>query len=52
MTITTKATEDARDWYAKRAAGWSQEQLEAAIVTRLHQRQAAAISKLRAYARG
>jgi predicted nuclease of restriction endonuclease-like (RecB) superfamily len=43
VTITAKATEDARDWYAERAAAWSQEQLEAAIATRLHQRQAAAI---------
>lgn len=44
MTITTKATEDARDWYAERAAAWSHEQLEAAIATRLHQREAAAIT--------
>ena len=44
VTITAKATEDARDWYAERAAAWSQEQLEAAIATRLHQREAAAIT--------
>jgi predicted nuclease of restriction endonuclease-like (RecB) superfamily len=43
VTITATATEDARDWYAERAAAWSQEQLEAAIATRLHERQAAAI---------
>jgi predicted nuclease of restriction endonuclease-like (RecB) superfamily len=44
VTIATKATHDARDWYAERAAAWSQEQLEAAIATRLHQREAAAIT--------
>ena len=44
VTITAKATEDTRDWHAERAAAWSQEQLEAAIETWLHQREAAAIS--------
>ena len=44
VTIATKATHDARDWYAERAAAWSQEQLEAAIATHLHQREAAAIT--------
>ena len=32
-TIATKAT-DARDWYAERAAAWSQDQLEPAIASR------------------
>ena len=44
VTITAKATEDAWDWYAERAAAWSQEQLEAAIATRLHHRHAGAIT--------
>ncbi len=44
VTITTKATDDARDWYAERAGAWSLEQLEAAIATRLHEREAAAIT--------
>jgi predicted nuclease of restriction endonuclease-like (RecB) superfamily len=43
VTIATKAPEAARDWYAERAGAWSQDQLEAAIATRLHQREAAAI---------
>jgi predicted nuclease of restriction endonuclease-like (RecB) superfamily len=33
-----------RDWYAERAGPWSRAQLEAAIATRLHEREGAAIT--------
>jgi len=44
VEIATTAKPEARQWYAERAGAWSRAQLEAAIATRLHEREAAAIT--------
>jgi predicted nuclease of restriction endonuclease-like (RecB) superfamily len=44
VEIATTAKPEARQWYAERAGAWSRAQLEAAIATRLHEREAVAIT--------
>jgi predicted nuclease of restriction endonuclease-like (RecB) superfamily len=43
-TLVAKLDRDEQEWYAERAAGWSQAQLQAAIANRLHERQGAALT--------
>ena len=43
-TLVAKAESPTRAWYAERAGGWSQAELDAAISTRLHEREGAAIT--------
>lgn len=43
-TLVAKAEPSTRAWYAERAGGWSQAELDAAITTRLHEREGAAIT--------
>jgi predicted nuclease of restriction endonuclease-like (RecB) superfamily len=45
VTLLVAETDtEVRDWYVERAGAWSRAQLEAAMATRLHQREGAAIT--------
>jgi predicted nuclease of restriction endonuclease-like (RecB) superfamily len=43
-TLVAVKDPSVRDWYVQRAGAWSHEQLEAAIASRLHEREGAAIT--------
>jgi len=43
-TLVAKLDRDEQEWYAERAAGWSQAHLQAAIANRLYERQGAALT--------
>ncbi len=43
-TLIAKLDRPAQEWYAERAAAWSQAQLQAAIANRLHEREGSAIT--------